>query len=81
MICKGISVVEPIAQDLADSVTREMGKVAAEAKEEVDAANDLQGSWLNMVLEANTDVSLPAEDGSSESVIVPQSMDTRISCQ
>eukprot|EP00585_Thalassiosira_rotula_P012179 CAMPEP_0196141260 /NCGR_PEP_ID=MMETSP0910-20130528/9318_1 /TAXON_ID=49265 /ORGANISM="Thalassiosira rotula, Strain GSO102" /LENGTH=471 /DNA_ID=CAMNT_0041402373 /DNA_START=29 /DNA_END=1444 /DNA_ORIENTATION=+ len=68
MIRKGITAVEPITQKLADSITREMGKVPAEALEEVTDANGLKGEWLDMVAKANADVKLPG-DG-AESVIV-----------
>lgn len=65
---KAIAAVAPLANKLAASVTREMGKVSAEAKEEVDEANGLGGEWLDLVAEANADVRLQG-DG-SESVIV-----------
>ena len=65
---KGIAAVEPLADKLSASITLEMGKVTAEAKEEVAEANGLKGEWLDRVAEANADVRLTG-DG-SESVIV-----------
>lgn len=68
LLRKGLAAVEPIAQELSATITKEMGKIPAEAKSEVDEAIGLKGSWLDMVREANEDVKL--SDGEAESVIV-----------
>eukprot|EP00584_Thalassiosira_punctigera_P005834 CAMPEP_0172535412 /NCGR_PEP_ID=MMETSP1067-20121228/7433_1 /TAXON_ID=265564 ORGANISM="Thalassiosira punctigera, Strain Tpunct2005C2" /NCGR_SAMPLE_ID=MMETSP1067 /ASSEMBLY_ACC=CAM_ASM_000444 /LENGTH=473 /DNA_ID=CAMNT_0013320345 /DNA_START=27 /DNA_END=1448 /DNA_ORIENTATION=+ len=67
---KGITACEPVADELAQSITREMGKVPAEAKEEVGDALGLKGEWLDMVAEANADVKLGDGGEAGESVIV-----------
>lgn len=68
LIRNGLAAVEPIAQKLADTITEEMGKIPAEAKVEVDNAIELKDAWLDMVKEANEDVTL--SDGEKESVII-----------
>ena len=68
LLRKGLGAVEPIAKELAETITMEMGKVPSEAKLEVDNAVALKGAWLNLVKEANEDVKLG--DGKAESVIV-----------
>mmetsp|Transcript_18957 Transcript_18957/g.39960 ORF Transcript_18957/g.39960 Transcript_18957/m.39960 type:complete len:473 (-) Transcript_18957:110-1528(-) len=68
LLRKGLAAVEPIAEELADTITKEMGKISAEAKMEVDDAIALKDAWLEMVKEANEDVKLG--DGKAESVIV-----------
>jgi hypothetical protein len=49
-------------------ITKEMGKISAEERAEVENAIALQGLWLDMIQEANKDVKLG--DGEYESVIV-----------
>lgn len=68
LLRKGLAAVEPIAQELAETMTKEMGKIPAEAKSEVDEAVGLKGAWLDMVREANEDVKLG--NGEAESIIV-----------
>ncbi len=68
LLRKGIAAVEPIAQELAEMITKEMGKISAEAMLEVKNAIELKGLWLDMIQEANEDVRLG--DGEAESVIV-----------
>jgi acyl-CoA reductase-like NAD-dependent aldehyde dehydrogenase len=69
LLRKGIDEgVTPIAKELAEMITREMGKISAEAKVEVDNALALKGLWLDLIQEANEDVKL--SDGEAESVIV-----------
>lgn len=68
LLRKAVAAVEPIAQELAETITKEMGKISAEATVEVDNAIELKGMWLDMILEANEDVKLG--DGEAESVIV-----------
>lgn len=68
LLRKGLAAVEPITEELAETITLEMGKISAEAKAEVEAAIALKGAWLDMVKEANEDVKLG--DGEAESVIV-----------
>jgi acyl-CoA reductase-like NAD-dependent aldehyde dehydrogenase len=68
LLRKGTAAVEPIAQELADTITKEMGKISAEATVEVKNAIELKGLWLDMIQEANEDVKLG--DGNAESVIV-----------
>ncbi len=68
LLRKGAAAVEPIAQELADTITQEMGKISAEAAAEVKNAIELKGLWLDMIQEANEDVKLG--DGNAESVIV-----------
>ena len=71
LLRKGIAAIETIAEELRDTITKEMGKISAEAKLEVDNAMALKGAWLDMVMEANEDVRLGGgEDGKPESVIV-----------
>ncbi|KAL7548644.1 hypothetical protein ACHAWF_011916 [Thalassiosira exigua] len=65
---EGIAAVEPIAHELQQTITKEMGKICSEAKDEVEEAISLKGEWLDMVREANEDVKLG--DGAAESVIV-----------
>lgn len=70
-IRKGLIAVEPIADELASVITKEMGKISAEAKLEVSNAIGLKGAWLDMVKEANEDVHLGGgEEGKAESVVV-----------
>ena len=70
-IRQGLIAVEPIADELADVITKEMGKISAEAKLEVSNAIGLKGAWLDMVKEANEDVHLGGgEEGKAESVVV-----------
>jgi succinate-semialdehyde dehydrogenase/glutarate-semialdehyde dehydrogenase len=60
-----------IADDLAAVITLEMGKIAAEAKEEVADVIAMKDAWLNMVKEANEDVYLGGnEEGDAESVVI-----------
>ena len=68
LLREGIAAVQPIADELQETITKEMGKIPAEAKSEVDEAIALKGAWLDMVREANEDVKLG--DGKAESVIV-----------
>jgi len=68
LLRQGLAAVEPIAQELANTITKEMGKIAAEAKAEVDEAVEFKGAWLDLVREANEDETLG--DGTAESVIV-----------
>ncbi len=68
LLRKGAAAVEQIAQELADTITQEMGKISAEATAEVENAIELKGLWLDMIQEANEDVKLG--DGNAESVIV-----------
>lgn len=68
LLRKGAAAVEPIAQELAETITKEMGKISAEATAEVENAIELKGLWLDMIQEANEDVKLG--DGNAESVIV-----------
>lgn len=68
LLRKGTAAVEPIAQELAETITKEMGKISAEATVEVENAIELKGLWLDMIQEANEDVKLG--DGNAESVIV-----------
>jgi acyl-CoA reductase-like NAD-dependent aldehyde dehydrogenase len=49
-------------------ITKEMGKISAEATLEVNNAIALKDLWLDMIQEANEDVRLG--DGEAESVIV-----------
>ena len=65
---KGLAAVEPIAKELAETITNEMGKVPKEAMAEVEEAIGLKDVWLDLVKEANEDVKL--SDGESESIIV-----------
>lgn len=70
-IRRGLIAVEPIADELASVITKEMGKISAEAKLEVSNAIGLKGAWLDMVKEANEDVHLGGgEEGKAESVVV-----------
>lgn len=64
----GIASVEKVAEELAETITKEMGKISAEAKSEVNEAVGLKGAWLDMVQEANEDVKLG--NGEAESIIV-----------
>lgn len=66
---KGIAAVEPLADQLAASITREMGKVSAEAAEEVADANGLKGAWLDMVAEANADIDVVGGDGATSRIV------------
>ena len=68
LLRKGIAAVEPLAQELAEMITKEMGKISAEATLEVNNAIALKDLWLDMIQEANEDVRLG--DGEAESVIV-----------
>ncbi|KAL9181506.1 hypothetical protein ACHAXT_010311 [Thalassiosira profunda] len=68
LLRKGLGAVESIAEELASTITKEMGKVSAEAKLEVKEAVGLKGDWLDLVKEANEDVVLG--DGEAQSVIV-----------
>ncbi|KAL3786897.1 hypothetical protein ACHAW5_005915 [Stephanodiscus triporus] len=68
LLRKGAAAVEPIAQELTEMITKEMGKISSEAKLEVKNAIELKGLWLDMIQEANEDVKLG--DGEAESVIV-----------
>lgn len=72
LLRKGIAAVEPIARELQETITKEMGKISAEAKAEVDEAIGLKGAWMDMVREANEDVKLG--DGTAESIIVRDPM-------
>ena len=65
---KGLAAVEPIAKELAETITSEMGKVPKEAMAEVEEAIGLKDEWLDLVKEANEDIKL--SDGESESIIV-----------
>jgi len=65
---KGLAAVEPIAKELAETITNEMGKVPKEAIAEVEEAIGLKDEWLDLVKEANEDIKL--SDGESESIIV-----------
>jgi acyl-CoA reductase-like NAD-dependent aldehyde dehydrogenase len=70
-IRQGLIAVEPIGDELASVITKEMGKVSAEAKLEVSNAIGLKDGWLDMVREANEDVHLGGgEEGKAESVVV-----------
>ena len=69
--------IQPISQQLATTITNEMGKVFSESQLEVQQAIELKGKWLDMVLEANEDVVLVDEEDinnddntSAESVVV-----------
>lgn len=69
--------IQPISQQLATTITNEMGKVFSESQLEVQQAIELKGKWLDMVQEANEDVVLVDDedinnDGntSAESVVV-----------
>lgn len=66
---KGIAAVEPLADQLAASITREMGKVSAEAAEEVADANGLKGEWLDMVAAANADIDVVGGDGATSRIV------------
>ena len=67
---KGLAAVEPIASELAETITKEMGKIPAEAEVEVSDAIELKDEWIDLVKGANEDVHLLGDDGESESVIV-----------
>lgn len=70
-IRQGFIAIEMIADDLAAVITLEMGKIAAEAKEEVADVIAMKDAWLNMVKEANEDVYLGGnEEGDAESVVI-----------
>ena len=70
-IREGLIALEPIAGELASTITQEMGKISAEAKLEVSNAINLQGGWLDMVKEANEDLHLGGgEEGMAESVVI-----------
>lgn len=68
LLRKGLAAVEPIAKELAETITNEMGKVPKEAIAEVEEAIGLKDEWLDLVKEANEDIKL--SDGESESIIV-----------
>jgi len=68
LLRKGLAAVEPIGDKLAETITKEMGKIPAEAKSEVDEAIGLKGDWLDLVKEANEDVKLAG--GGAESIVV-----------
>jgi acyl-CoA reductase-like NAD-dependent aldehyde dehydrogenase len=68
LLRKGLAAVEPIANELAETITNEMGKVPKEAIAEVEEAIGLKDEWLDLVKEANEDIKL--SDGESESIIV-----------
>ena len=69
LLRKGIDEgVTPIAKELAEMITREMGKISDEATVEVDNALALKGLWLDLIQEANEDVKLTG--GEAESIIV-----------
>ena len=70
LLRKGAAAVEQIAQELADTITNEMGKISAEATAEVENAIELKGLWLDMIQEANEDVTHRSVVGNAESVIV-----------
>ena len=70
--------VQPISQQLAETITNEMGKILSESHLEVEQAVGLRGAWLDLVGEANEDISLVGhnedddgkEEDAAESVIV-----------
>jgi len=73
LLRKSLAAVEPIAEKLAETITKEMGKVPFESKLEVSNAIGLKDAWLDMVREANDDVRLVGDDGAT-SVVVRDSL-------
>lgn len=69
LLRKSLAAVAPIAEELAETITKEMGKVPFESKLEVDNAIALKGAWLDMVKEANDDVKLVGDDGATSVVV------------
>ena len=54
--------IQPISQQLATTITNEMGKIFSESQLEVQQAIELKGKWLDMVQEANEDMVLVDEE-------------------
>ena len=61
--------IQPIAQQLATTITNEMGKTLAESLLEVQAAIQMKGEWLDMVHEANEDVVFVKREDNNESEV------------
>ncbi|KAL3797142.1 hypothetical protein HJC23_000480 [Cyclotella cryptica] len=71
LLRKAMASVENTSDELRETITKEMGKIPAEAKVEVENAVALQGKWLDLIQEANEDVHLGGgKEGEPESVIV-----------
>lgn len=60
------SGIQPIAQQLATTITSEMGKILSESKLEVQAVIQMKGKWLDVIQEANEDVVLIEEDNNDK---------------
>ena len=66
-----VANIEKYSDELTETITKEMGKVSAEAKAEVSNAVALKGGWLDLIEEANQEVHLSSgKEGEPESVIV-----------
>ena len=71
LLRNAVANIENYSDELTKTITKEMGKVSAEAKSEVSEAITLKDGWLDLIQDANQDVHLGSgKEGEPESVIV-----------